>query len=46
MELERAREEYTVCCTRYKRSGLAWLDTGNWKKRDEERIGGRKKPSM
>jgi hypothetical protein len=30
---EWAREEYTVCCTRNQRSGLAWFKTGVWKLR-------------
>jgi hypothetical protein len=33
MKLEWAREEYTVCCTRNDRSGLAWFKTGIWKLR-------------
>jgi hypothetical protein len=33
MELEWAAEEYTVCCTRNERSGLARFKTGIWKLR-------------
>jgi hypothetical protein len=33
MKLEWARKEYTVCCTRNERSGLAWFKTGIWKLR-------------
>jgi hypothetical protein len=37
INLEWAREEYTVRCTRNKRRGLAWFET-IWKQRDQERI--------
>jgi hypothetical protein len=30
MKLERAREEYTICCTRNERIGLPWFKTGIW----------------
>jgi hypothetical protein len=33
MKQELAREEYTVCCTRNERSGLAWFKAGIWKLR-------------
>jgi hypothetical protein len=33
MKQEWAREEYTVCCTRNERGGLAWFKTGIWKLR-------------
>jgi hypothetical protein len=33
MKQEWATEEYTVCCTRNERSGLAWFKTGTWKLR-------------
>jgi hypothetical protein len=33
MKQEWAREENIVCCTRNKRSGLAWFKTGIWKLR-------------
>jgi hypothetical protein len=33
MKQEWAREEYTVCCTRNERNGLAWFKTGIWKLR-------------
>jgi hypothetical protein len=32
-KVEWGREEYTVCCTRNGRSGLAWFKTGIWKLR-------------
>jgi hypothetical protein len=31
MKLQWAREEYTVCCTKNVRSGLASFRTGTWK---------------
>jgi hypothetical protein len=33
IKFEWAREEYTICCTRNERSGLAWFKTGIWKLR-------------
>jgi hypothetical protein len=33
MKLGWGREEYTVCCTRKERSGLAWRRAGIWKLR-------------
>jgi hypothetical protein len=33
MKQEWAREEYTYCCTRNEKSGLAWFKTGIWKLR-------------
>jgi hypothetical protein len=34
MQLEVGCEEYTVCCIRNERSGLAWFKTGIWKMRE------------
>jgi hypothetical protein len=38
MTFERAREAFTLCCTRNERSGLAWFKKVFGIEREEERI--------